>query len=75
MKTYNVKINKIKVFSFSEFNELIEKVSEIEKHWEQIGGKCKLDDYSCVLYGTNEILTEFLLTYTLSQYLSIVEVK
>lgn len=72
-KTYKVIINEIKPFSFSEFNKLIEEISSIENYWKQIGGICDPTDYSCILYGTNEILIEFILSYPLSPHLTIKE--
>lgn len=53
--------------------ELVSDMIAIQICWEQLGGTSEKDDCS-KLYGTDELLMEFLLTHPISPYLSISEV-
>ena len=72
MKKYKIYHNKF--LPTPERFALVADMIAIQLCWEMLGGIIEKDNCSR-LYGTDDILMELLLTYTLSQYLSIVEVK
>ena len=72
MKTYRIYHNKF--LPIIDHLELVADMITMQICWEQLGGKIEKDDCS-YLYGTDELLMEFLLTHPISQYLSIVEIS
>ena len=72
MKKYRIYHNKF--LPIIDHLELVADMITMQICWEQLGGKSEKDDYSH-LYGTDDILMEFLLTHPISQYLSIVEIS
>ncbi len=71
MKTYRIYHNKF--LPIIDHLELVADMITMQICWEQLGGTSEKNDCS-YLYGTDDILIEFLLTYPLSPHLSISEI-
>lgn len=63
-----------KIYSHSEVVSLIEEMDAMEKYWITLGGISDNSDYTHHVYGTEEILMEFMLTYDISPNIKISEI-
>ena len=82
IKTYNIFVNILYLPNISG-NELVGEFmahyDHVKSYWAELGGTyydnaSYYDNAFDYIYGTNEILAEFILTYPYSQYINIKEI-